>query len=184
LEQEYDKSKVEFIFGVGISKQISLKGYGSITDNELYESVVQDKGWVAEQVVLETLPLLLRGNMYLPVFKYVAESGVSQENLVENIQKKLQLKYDSFLTRSNRSNVQMIRGKYSDIDDLIIAVTPQKAVEIIPLLGKSKTNKERLKEFIIQNLEMLHSEKGTIKSNFRKLIRYYDWRVYREKISF
>ncbi|HAF98172.1 SIR2 family protein [Paenibacillus lactis] len=184
LEQDYDNSKVEFVFGVGISKQISLKGYGSITDTELFEGIVKETSWVPEQIVLETLPLLLRANTYLPVFKYIAESGLSKESLVPNLIKKLNMKYEDFLIRYQRANLSELRKGYADLNELLSKVPVQKAAGLIPILGKGKTDVEVLKEYIITNLDFLNAENQSIRTNFKKLIRYYDWLVYRSKITF
>ncbi|MDU4694540.1 MAG: SIR2 family protein [Paenibacillus sp.] len=184
LEQDYDNSKVEFVFGVGISKQISLKGYGSITDNELFEGIVKETSWVPEQIVLETLPLLLRANTYLPVFKYIAESGLSKESLVPNLIKKLSMKYEDFLIRYQRDNLLELRKGYADLNELLSKVPVPKAVGLIPILGKAGTDAEILKEFILTNLNLLNAENQSIRTNFKKLIRYYDWLVYRSKITF
>ncbi|RCX15621.1 SIR2-like protein [Fontibacillus phaseoli] len=183
LEKQYDNSKVEFVFGVGISKQISLKGYGSIPENELFECIVKDTAWVPEQVVLETLPLLLRANTYLPVFKYIAESTISKESLSKNLIKKLDLKYDDFLNRAQKSQLHEIREKYNDVNELIGTAPLVKIIELIPVLGTGKFDGVSVKEFIHQNLSLLESDNQTLKSSFKKLIRYYDWAVYRSVIT-
>ncbi|CAN7767864.1 SIR2 family protein [Paenibacillus sp. LjRoot153] len=184
LEKEFDTSKVEFVFGVGISKHISLKGYGSITDNELFEGIVKENAWVPEQIVLETLPLLLRGNTYLPVFKYISESELPQESLTPNLHKKLNMKYDDFLNRYQKANLKELRKAYNDLEDLLTKVPLQKAVGLIPVLGKNKIDTESLKQFLGSHLHLLNDENQILKTNFRKLIRYYDWLTYRPKIAF
>jgi len=173
--EDIDLNTVEFVIGIGVTQQLATKGYESITPKELFEGIIFDNNHDATQIVQKTLPEVLRRDGYVPVFKYVADSRIPVSQLDERIRSKLDVNYDSFITPTARSKGAQIPGNYKTIEDIQKDFPMHLAVEIIPLIGESFINKDELLSFITANFKLIDSKEQLIRTNFRKLIRIYDY---------
>jgi SIR2-like domain len=183
IEGDLDSEEVQFVIGVGVATKFGEIGYQPIQVKQLYEEIVSDTcNYDYEKIVSFTLPTLFKIDPYLPVFKFVY--GMPQENLNERVKKRLNVKASDFITMTLRAKLDYIRDNCSSIEDLLSEFEDiDKVIAYIPLLELNQINQDTLKEFIIENLEILDYPNGMTKSNFRKLIRFYDWLVYGRRIQ-
>ncbi|MED4990452.1 SIR2 family protein [Parageobacillus toebii] len=181
-----DFSKVEFVFGIGISKKLSLVGYKSIKKLDLFEDIIFDnKNFEYKNIVRETLPELLKQDRFIPVYKFVSQSGLRYDELDQRIKQNLNLEHSSFIIKTLRKKVPFIQEKCKSIDALIDEFYDnygmQRVLEYIPLLKIEDIDLEKLKEIIIENWDFMDSETYK-KTLLRRLIRLYDWLKYKDVV--
>ncbi|SDM42222.1 SIR2 family protein [Bacillus sp. OK048] len=186
LEKDTDPSKIEFVYGVGITEKLGAVGYKGISPDELFREIVLDtRKYQYSHIVLESLPEALRIDRLIPVFKYCALSEISLEQMDYKVQNALQLKLSDIHNRWQKNNLQWVRKKYKSIQQLENDYEGKEhyLYQFITMLDSENIDQEYLKEFIVKNLTSLDKLESGIRSHFRKLIRFYDWLVYKEKKS-
>ncbi|MDK7665883.1 SIR2 family protein [Cytobacillus oceanisediminis] len=184
LEDDYDPSELEFVYGVGISDKLGLIGYKGISPDELFIGVIQDvKKWNYDQIVLETLPEALRIDRFIPVFKYFSLCDIAYEDLDPKIQANLQIRYSRLLSKEQERMRDYVREKFTSIEELEenFGDRIHRVFELIPLLKTENIDKEYLREFIAKHLDLLNESFYGTRSKLRKLIRFYDWLVYKKR---
>src|SRR5690606_11805681 len=76
LESLEDDTNIEFVIGVGVASQYSENGYIGISNHDIFHDVVfNDKNWDCNKVINDVIPKLYKGNIYLPLYKYLREQG-------------------------------------------------------------------------------------------------------------
>lgn len=187
IEDDVNLDNVEFVVGVGILSEFGKKGYSGLKVEEIFEDVLfNNKDYDANLVVAQSLPILLKQNTgSVPIYKYISKATVDLPSYVKG---SIKSNYADLLSRTIRSNKK--RDDYIDktIDDIILNNTPDKSLELIPFLEKDNIDVEILgnflKEFYKKNTNIFVDGKGSDKTNFRRLIKIYDWlKYYKEKES-
>ena len=166
---------VEFVVGIGITQQLASKGYESISAKELFEGVIFDTHLDATQVVLKTIPEVLKTDGFIPIFKYVADSKIPVNELDEKIRTRISVDFDYFITQTIRTKGSHIKGYYATIEDMQKDYPLHMTIEFIPLLGEENIDRGELLSFITDNFRLIESKEQVLRSNFRKLIRIYDY---------
>ncbi|MGG1314567.1 SIR2 family protein [Cohnella laeviribosi] len=179
---DIDLNTMEFVIGVGITQQLSSKGYESITPKELFEDIIFDNHLDPVQIVQKTIPQVLKTDGYIPIFKYVAESRIPFEQLDEKIQNRLNVEFDHYITQTARTKGAHIPTQYKTIEEIQKNYPLHMTIEFIPLLGEKNIDKNELLSFITENFKLIDSKHILIRSNFRKLVRIYDYLEYAAKI--
>lgn len=172
---DIDLNSVEFVVGVGITQQLSTKGYESITPKELFEGIIFENHLDPVQIVQKTIPQVLKTDGFIPIFKYVADSRIPINHLEEKIQIRLDVDFDYFITQTTRTKGANIAGNYKSIEDIQKNYPLHYTIEFIPLLGEHIIDRDELLSFITENFKLIESKDQIIRSNFRKLIRIYDY---------
>lgn len=172
---DIDINTVEFVVGVGITQQLPTKGYESITPKELFEGIIFDNHLDPVQVVQKTIPQILQRDGFIPIFKYVAESKIPVDQLDEKIKIRLDVDFNHFIIQTIRSKESHIQNHYKTIEDLQKNYPLHMTIQFIPLLGEKNIDKNELLTFITENFKLIESKDQFIRSNFRKLIRVYDY---------
>jgi len=172
---DIDLNAVEFVIGVGITQQLSSKGYESITPKELFEGIIFDNHLDPVQVVQKTIPQILKTDGFIPVFKYVADSRIPVEQLDEKIQIRLDVDFDHYITQTARTKGSHISTHYRTIEDIQKNYPLHMTIEFIPMLGEKNNDKRELLSFITENFKLIESKDTLMRSNFRKLVRVYDY---------
>lgn len=184
VEGNLESPDVQFVIGVGVANKLGEIGYEPIPIKLLYEEVVTGAQTFSYEKITQSLPTIFRVDRFIPLFKFVAYSGIAYNDLDERVKRRLNISADDFITMTNRRKIDTIRSRCNNIEDLIeLYEDIDKVIEYIPLLAQERINQETLKEFILENLEILDYKSGLTYSNFRKLIRFYDWLVYSDKIE-
>ncbi|MFD1170815.1 SIR2 family protein [Oceanobacillus caeni] len=202
---DYDENgnldDIEFVIGVGVKSIVSNnqpqneisstsefanKGYDMLSDYDLFREILSsDQNYDYKEIVTKTLPEKLKTNHSIPVNKYVALSKLKPGDLDYKIEKKINMKYKEFLTQKQKDDLEdfAIQWQFTSISQILEGyANTNKVIEVIPLLGEQHLNSVDLKDFISKNMHLLENT-DVVGSNFRKLIRIYDWLVYNKNIE-
>jgi len=177
-----DDTDIEYAIGIGVASQLlSAQGYKAIDAIDILEDVVHDnKNYDATKLVENTFPNILKGNAYLPVYKYLrklnylTKDGNLNSEGVKKTKNLFSLKSNvpnCFLPpKDYRKKQAEIRRNHKDIRSLIRTFDKEHAVVFIPLLEKFDLNE--LKLFLQECFLDTKLKKHT---NFRKLVCLYDY---------
>ena len=182
LEEDDKLEEVEVVIGVGILSEFGKKGYSSIKPNEIYEDIVFDNRDLNPRLVVEeSLPTLLKfyGNS-IPINKYISQYD---GELDEQIKKEIKTEFRQLL--NNTIEKEKNRGRISEttVHELRDNHSDLKCLEYIPLLDFENIDENELKEFLVEFMtnrpNFLDTNTKTInKTNFRRIIKIYDWIKY------
>lgn len=175
----------EIVVGVGIT-QLGRKGYRLVKVKELIEDVLFEKDELSAKLIIEeTLPDFARSNHgSFPIYKYIS---LYEAPLSPLLNKFLVSDYDDFLSRTDRRlRDSMISGLRPMRSIKCIMDSPlslnSKLLEIISLGGACPFDLDVLGDL----LRSLYSDTtfdihtSAAGSNFRKLVRIYDWLRYKK----
>jgi len=165
-----DYKDIEFYAGIGIVKEMSNKGYNCIESIDLFEDLIfdADKFNLPENIVHKTLPKLFAQNTYLPIFKYLKEIKIDNENykeksLHQKIINIIEFDYDKYMYRSNLN--------YFEEDKTFI----ENIFKYLKNNEKDKINLEKFQNFLKENKSILNDEKHiSEKTDYKKLACLYD----------
>jgi hypothetical protein len=196
-EGNQNLENVEFVIGVGVkavadqiransevsaSVELSEKGYTTVTQYDLFKEILSETPQFDYNIIVEkSLPEMLKIYQSIPVNKYVALSDIDENELDYKIEKKRNMDFADFLTKAQKDKLEdfAVQWQFSSIKDIIEGYSDfEKAVQAIPLLGEEKLDPKELKTFLKEHINHLN-DKGVIGVNIRKLIRIYDWLVFR-----
>ncbi|MDH8003275.1 MULTISPECIES: SIR2 family protein [Bacillus cereus group] len=177
-----DFSKAEIVIGMGISKELSTRGYQRISVMNLYKDIVfdNDKHDYAFIVKL-TLPDIPQIK-YVPLFKFLAKSGLVKDQLPQKISTEIgnRKKKQDFITNTLEKNKKKLEKQYGSfqtmgLEDLIKNVDNHKKIlKYIPLLEERNIDLEDLKNYLIEQKVFLENED----SDYKRVVRFYDWLKY------
>ncbi|MDY2883402.1 MAG: SIR2 family protein [Romboutsia timonensis] len=182
LEDDDKLDEVEVVIGVGVLSEFGKRGYSSIKPNEIYEDIVFDNRDLDPRLVVEEcLPSLLKfhGNS-IPINKYVSQYD---GELSEQIKKEIKTEFKQLLNNTIEKEKARGRIKESTISELIEKYDDLRCLEYIPLLDLENIDMEELKEFLVEFMinrpNFLDTDiKSIHKTNFRRVIKIYDWIKY------
>lgn len=182
--EDADVDNLDIVLGVGVFKGFGIKGYESITAEEVHEDIVLhnlqkkynlDSNY--KQLVLQhTLPVLVKRSCYLPIFEYIEGSDIS--SIPQKIQDCLNRTYDSFFARqyNDRRGTQ----QYHSIKEIVSKATEShKQLYKIGYLREDEVSFAELEEFLLSMFQEhgkdVWKAVGGYKSQFKSLIQLYDW---------
>ncbi len=192
LERDFKKrwlNDLDIVLGVGVFKGFGIKGYESITSEEVHEDIVlhnlQAKYRLEpdyKRLILQhTLPRLLKRSKYIPVLEYT--EGVSEESIPQEVRRCMDRTYDSFFT----GQYAKYRGtkSYHSIEEIVSnASEPHKQLQKIGYLREEEVSVEELGKFLRSMLQEHGSEVwnivGAYKSQLKALIQLYDWMIHKK----
>jgi hypothetical protein len=182
---ELDKNQdVEFLVGVGVANETNVKqtdeiatvGYAAIEADDLFRDILnEDKRFNPKLVIENVVKRAGKGTKNIPVYKYLRELGINDEEGY----KASGLALDKWVRRDLKDfrvkayQQSWFKLRHLSMAELIKASTVQNASGYIPCLPKEKIDVNLLKEFLLENQDKLY-EKGPYQSNFRKLATLYD----------
>jgi len=193
-------SEADFVVGMGINRKIeesgidlTLKGISGLDYDQILDDIINDsivsEGSPNLPFVQEIVKNILPKKPHYPIFKYLYLGGYDrEENLLEldeKIVERINKTYEDIFILSSYSNKKIeIQSTYKSINDINVDGQIDEAHKIlyIPLLLMENIDIEELKDFINDRLYLLKGE-NNCKSNFRKLIRLFDWLKYRKYIK-
>lgn len=179
---------LQFVYGIGVIPKFKTPvGYKGINPIDIYKDVIEENGeYDALSILHETIPDIRRRypSTSLPVYKYMHEVGITNQteynNNTQNIH--IDIKYNKLEDFQTYSFAEEDKRKTIDT---VIANYPTfgwKTVALIPYLQIDDTDLPKLRNFIRNHIdEFLASKKAKYYKNstyMRKLICYYDWRMY------
>lgn len=179
-----DESNIEYAIGVGVADQfLSSQGYKAIDGTDIIEDILHDnKMYDASKLLEHTFPTLLKGNAYLPVFKYLRQLNYLNKNGTLNTDGTKKTK-ELFNIKSNipacflppqiyLKKQSEIRRNHKDIKSIVKAFDKEHAVVFIPLLDNKNIDLTHLKAFLRECFSEQTLRRHT---NFRKLVCLYDY---------
>lgn len=179
-----DDSDIEYAIGVGVADQfISSQGYKAIDGTDIIEDILHDnKKYDAEKLLEHTFPSLLKGNAYVPIFKYLRQLNFLNKNGILNAEGVKKIK-GLFTVRANIPTCFLppqiylkkqteIRRNHKDIKSIIRTFDKDHAVVFIPLLENKNIELPLLQAFLRECFSEPALRRHT---NFRKLVCLYDY---------
>lgn len=179
LEDDERLDEVELVVGVGVISEFGQKGYAGITADELYRDIVLNDGdFIAERIVIDSLPVLLAHNSNtLPMYKYLIDfAGELPERVLSSIKNE----FDALLSNTTRKNRENSADRDLTVIQLEEKYPVEKCLQIIPLLRAENIIIDDLEKFLKrvfaenpQALEPLGN--AAFRSDLKRVIRIYDW---------
>lgn len=183
IENDTEIEKAETVIGIGVAEQLKQKGYTMPSAEDIYLDIVLDNGhFDNEHIVEKTLPVLLRqqsGSM--PLYKYLSNY---KKEIPIDIAKLKKEDFDSFVSQSLKK--QRGNMSYNSIEEVLQNNEANKSLFLIALLTENQIKCSKLdkflKEYLNTNPDIFKTARSADKTNFRRLIKIYDWlKYYKEK---
>jgi hypothetical protein len=194
IDDATEMEKVEFVMGVGLTRQLSGQGYrGLDVDGLIKDLIYEENNLDAKSVVEIVLPKLGKQNSHnLPVFKYVSQTG--EERLTPEIERYITevraQGTDYWITKSMRKArigkpVPFDLEEIWRANDLSTAKGIQQVLHDLAFVPAEKINLEEFRKLLVDVWERFdpirNRAEQTLTTNFRKAVRIYDWLRYGHK---
>ncbi len=185
MEDDDKLEDIEVVVGVGVISEFGNKGYMGLTAEEIFLDVMfDDRQFDSNMVVAQSLPTLLSHNSNsIPIYKYISNCNC---NIPQKVEKEIKNNFDQLLSRTIISKREkMTEFKDKEIDDIINLYGEEKSLEYIAMLSEERINVDRLNKFLIsfygKNNDIFKNGTTNMKTNFRRLIKIFDWLKYHNK---
>ncbi|MCF7673832.1 MAG: SIR2 family protein [Akkermansiaceae bacterium] len=189
-----DMETVEYVMGVGISKQLAGQGYGGLEVNDLIKDLIYDETSLdAKSVVEIVLPKLgVQISNNLPVFKYLsrANDAVMASKLSDYVAAVRSKGIDFWITNSMRKSqkgkpfpqsIEEIRGKNVSVT----AKEAQQMLNDLAFVPSGQLDLEAFRNLLVEIYERFdpiqNKSEQAVTTNFRKAVRIFDWLKYGNK---
>ncbi len=187
FNDETNMENLEVVIGVGVYKNVGIEGYSGLKPEDLYKDVIyDDKEYNPEWVVLRTLPELIRHfSGSIPMYKYISQCP---QKLPEVVSEKKKNSFDEFLSATIINHRARNSLSFHSIPELLLKYDIKnkddlkKFVSDVVLLKENEITLPEL-EKAIKNIfefhkDILNSKHQNLKTNFKRLIKIYDWLKY------
>lgn len=186
LDNVDGNKEIEFVMGVGVASQYSENGYIGISNNDIFKDIVYDESnWDSKKVITDVIPKLFKGNIYLPLYKYLRENGDLDDRgklfksdqyndkvtdaISNNSVKIYYPKGQTYLRKKDKIN-----SSITSLEALIEAYEFKHVLLYISFMQHKYLDLEKLKEFLIKH----YSDDLVKNTDFKKVICYYDYLKY------
>ena len=182
IEDDAEIGQYEVLAGVGVLGGGDA-GHNTPEAAELFKDILFDGGgFHIESLVEKALKPLLKGHSKsLPIYKYIAEYRKDVGKEPPCYKEYTVNSLDDFFSKT----IQEKRGKnpINSIAELNRkSDTPEKKLELWPLLSNLEDSKDELRDFLKSYLNanptVLELKEAPSKTNLRRLIKIYDWLEY------
>lgn len=174
---ENSLERVQFVYGAGVIEKLSNAGYEVIKNDALLKDIIgiNDARYDYEEIVKRTL--LTPNKNHVPVNYFIFKSGLLESELDQKIIKRRITKYEQIY--KGGLDKTSFNERYNNLSDLISDESNiPKLIEKIAYLYPNKIDNQKLKEIIIENINLLDDGNPVQKTNIRRLIKYFDWLEY------
>lgn len=181
IDSIQDKSNLEFVVGVGVKAlaegEVGAVGYETIEVLDLIHDLLhEDRNYDAEGVLASVVKRAGRNTRYVPVYRYLKQTGVETEEAYKasglQLDKWTGGTWADFSVKTYAG--QFFKKRHQNIEAIIASSTPENAAALIPFLSKEKIDLDVLRHFLIEHEEKLAYDKSSYASHFRKLAAIYD----------
>jgi len=125
-DSDFDKIEdLEVVFGLGVVNEISTKGYNCLEAYDLFENVirVEPNKYSPTKMIEDVLPKILRNSIYIPIFQYLQEAGITQDNykssnLNQKIKNIIEFNYENLTNKGNLDFLEEDKEKIQSILEL------------------------------------------------------------------
>jgi len=189
-----EMDKVEYVIGIGVSRQLAGQGYGGLEVYDLikdliFEESALDAAQVAELVLPKFSKQISNNN---PVFKYLSQT--EEENIHTDL--KSYLEEVSSKGVGKWINESMRRSRVGKVDpatfedvlinnDTTCVKGVQQALQDLAFLPEENIDLEMFRKFLVRVWEtydpIRDKTQGTLTTHFRRAVRIYDWLKYGNK---
>ena len=194
IDDATDMDTVEFVMGVGISTQLAGQGYGGVEVIDLIEDLIYDGTKFEPKAVVEiVLPKLGRQTSYNhPVFKYTSATNDAavDSGLAKYLSQVNSKDVDYWISSSMRKarggkpapqSVEELIGNY----EAASAKEIQQMLNDVAFVPADLVNLSVLRTMLVNVYERFdpirNKSEQTLTTNFRRLVRIYDWLSYGHK---
>lgn len=182
-----DKNKIDYVVGIGISKQFAIKGLIGVNSEDVYKDILFDTlcsnpEFNINIFIEKTLPELLKNNgNSIPIYKYIKIFN-NDNKLPKRIKDQIKHNYTDLLNRYLKKNqldttIKILRKNYNDLYcSKLIARIKEENMNVNDLY-------EYLKSIFNNYPDILSptNNNNNQKSDIRRLIKIYDWLKYYKK---
>ncbi len=178
-----NEKEIEFVIGVGVASQYSENGYIGISNNDIFKDIVfDDSNWDSAKVITDVIPKLFKGNIYLPLYKYLRKNGdlddrgklFKSDQYNEKVQEaisnnSIKVYYPKGSTYIRKKDT--INSSITSLDELVEKFDFKHVLLYIPFMQHKYLDLEKLKELLRNN----YTEEMIKSTDFKKAICYYDY---------
>ena len=172
-DADFDKIKdLEVVFGVAVVNEVSTKGYNCLEAYDLFENIikVEPNKYSPIKMIEDVLPKKLRNSVYLPVFQYLKEAGITQDNynerdLNQKIKNIIEFDYENL---SNKGNLDFLADEKEQMKSFLKSFQENNIEEI---------EIEMFRKILKKHFRILNdgsSTQVTNKTDFKRLCCLYD----------
>lgn len=182
-----DTTNIEYAIGIGVAqKLITTQGYKAIEAIDIIEDVLfSNKNYDACQLLESSFPKMLKGNGYIPVYKYLrAENYLTKAGLLTSAAAN-KFKNMSFTKaggisaynppKSYLKKTAEIRRNHLDVKSITKSYDAIHSLNFIPLLEQKNIDTTQLLPFLRNCFKDESLKKN---SQFRKVVCLYDYLNY------
>ncbi len=183
IDNVKDEKDIEFVIGVGVASQYSENGYIGISNNDIFRDIVfNDSNWDSKKVITDVIPKLFKGNIYLPLYKYLRENGDLDDRgklfkgdqyndkvtdaISNNNIKVYYPKGPTYIRKKND-----IRASITSFQQLVNQFEYKHVLKYIPFIQHKFIDLADYKEFLVKN----YSEENLKNTDYKKAVCYYDY---------
>lgn len=181
IDSIQDKTDLEFVVGVGVKAlaegEVGAIGYETIEVPDLiHDLLFEDRNYDATGILTSVIKRAGRNSRYVPVYKYLREVGICDEEsyIASGLQLEKWIGGDLSDFSLKMYAGQFFKKRHQTIEELIISSTPENAAALIPFLSKDKIKLDILHDFLIEHIEKIAYDKSSYASHFKKLAVIYD----------
>lgn len=191
-----DKMKeADFVVGIGMKERLdncgisfAERGVTGLNYDEILIDVMTGETIGNDNIkyAVDLVENKLKSLSYYPIYKYLKIGGYYNIKELDEILNKRNSRGYKKLFCSNHTAVKTtnINTKYNSISEILndSNLVLNTKLKYITYLENEKINSEELRKCILMNIQSLSDKKCKFKSDIRKLIKIYDFLVYREEI--
>jgi len=155
-----------------VVNEVSTKGYNCLEAYDLFENIikVEPNKYSPIKMIEDVLPKKLRNSVYLPVFQYLKEAGITQDNynerdLNQKIKNIIEFDYENL---SNKGNLDFLADEKEQMTAEAISIIKNNIEEI---------EIEMFRKILKKHFRILNdgsSTQVTNKTDFKRLCCLYD----------
>ena len=192
IDENTSLEDIDYVIGVGVLQDV---GYSLISyEDILYDILFDSAHYDPVRIISSTLPILSRrmGGGKVAGYKYAIQASA---NLTEELRGRMNSSFDSFLTESIKQEISRKGKKYKKYHaktiEQIISESPSKEEIVFHqcflFLNQDNIDPEILRGFLksilLDNPDILTTPQiaGTFKTEFKRLVRLFDWLKYAQK---
>jgi len=175
------KEDVEFVIGVGVAaERAGAIGYKAINAYDLFEDIILEKNlFDANCILRDTVPILGMSSNFIPIFKYLRDSGVENQKSYRasglKLEKHLPYTQEHYFTPAFKGAFARDAIGLTAIQ-IVEQFPPPRAANYLAMLKKKDFDAAVVREFLQSNLNMFKPKTANA-TPFRKLACMYDFYV-------
>ncbi|QOF76084.1 SIR2 family protein [Variovorax sp. 38R] len=184
-EADEDGEHIEIVYGVGAISAIKGVGYTGLARKDLLEDLLhENKNYTASSIVSESLPVILKANRYVPVFRYLHlakmldEKGRVRKDVVldPRVAKAASATLETFKPpRDYAKKAPHLLEQAGSFEGYLHSMPPEDVVMYLGGLPEEKILINPLREYLKAHEATLEQGNTLIQTQFIKAVCIYDY---------